>query len=345
MPELILEATDVGRIAPDPAPSRWRALRRLTANPYTPLLTLWLVVLVYFVSTQENFLNPANISSMLQQNAVLFVVAMAMTVILISGAVDLSIGGMVALTGLVLPLSNVGVPPWLTIVLALVAGTLLSAIVNGLPTGLAGMSPFVVTLGTAALFTGAANVLTGGKTQIIQDPSLLRFFSSSRLGPIPVAAVLMALLLLAFWLMLRYTYFGRNVYAVGGNAEAARLAGISTPRVRIAAFALLGLTAGIAACLQAGQLSSVAPTAGIGLELQAVAAVLLGGTSLMGGKGSVVGTAIAVLFLGTVKNGLDLSGVSAFWQGIVSGSILVLAVGFDQARQHLSARSASNGQQ
>lgn len=318
---------------------------KVRTSPYVPILVLWIAVTVYFAATQPNFTRASNVSSTLVQNSVLFVVAIAMTVILLSGAVDLSIGGIVALTGLVVTLSNHGVPPWLAVALTVVAGIALSAIVNGLPVGLANMNPFVVTLGTAAVFTGIANVVTGGNTWIVEDAALINDLANKKIGPVPFAVVVMLVVLLVFAWLLRYTYFGRNVYAVGGNPEAAKLAGISTARVRIVAFALLGATGGIAAVLQAGQLSSVAPTAGLGLELNAVAAVLLGGTSLGGGKGSVWGTAIAVLFLATVKNGLDVAGVSSFWQGVVTGSVLVLAVGFDQLRERLVATRPTKGNQ
>jgi ribose transport system permease protein len=319
------------------------AVARLRGSRLLPLLLLWIVVLIWFGATEPRFLREANLTGMLEQYSVLFVVAMAETVILLTRAVDLSVGGLVALCGLTLTLGNHGVPPWLAVVLTIVAGGLLSLLLNGLPIGLARMNPFVVTLGTGAVFLGLANVITEGNTEIVEDPALINALATSKLGPLPVAVLIMLALLAGFWWMLRYTYLGRNVYAVGGNPEASALAGISVARIRIAAFLLLGLTAGVAAILNAGQLSSVAPTAGAGLELQAVAAVLLGGTTLAGGKGGVLGTALAVLFLGTVQNGLDISGVSAFWQGIVTGSVLVLAVGFDEARQRLATTRTTKG--
>ncbi|HEY4276987.1 MAG TPA: ABC transporter permease [Conexibacter sp.] len=317
-----------------PASSPLRALAaRARHSPLMPLVVLWIAVIVYFALTESRFLTSPNITSMLEQNSVLFTVAMAETVILLTGAVDLSIGGMLSLTSLVIVLGNHGIPAWVVLIMTVLAGGLLSATLNGLPIGLGRMNPFVVTLGTSAVFFGIANLITGGNTEVIDDPKLINAISGDKVGPIPIAVLVMLAVLGLFWWMLRYTYFGRNVYAVGGNPEASTLAGISVARIRIVAFFLLGLSAGLAAILDAGQLSSVAPTSGSGLELQAVAAVLLGGTTLAGGKGGVVGTAIAVLFLGTVHNGLDISGVSSFWQGVVTGSVLVLAVGFDQVRQ------------
>lgn len=341
-------------VRPDAAPAsaapaaivRLRELaRRARHGQLLPLLALWALVIVWFALSDPRFLRTANVTSTLEQNSVLFTVAIAETVILLTGAVDLSVGGMLALSGLVLTLGNHAVAPWLAVVLTVLAGGALSAALNGLPIGLAKMNPFVVTLGTATIFFGLANVITNGNTQVIEHPALVNALVGNDVGPIPVAVLVMLAMLGGFWWMLRYTYFGRNVYAVGGNPEAATLAGISVARVRIAAFLLLGLAAGLGAVLDAGQLSSVAPSSGANLELEAIAAVLLGGTSLAGGKGGVVGTAIAVLFLGTVQNGLDIGGVSSFWQGIVTGGVLVLAVGFDQGRQRLVGNRQSKGKQ
>jgi ribose transport system permease protein len=324
---------------PDAAAWLREAARRARHSQLLPLLVLWALVVAYFGSQESRYLTEANITSVLEQKSVLFAAAMAETVILLCGAVDLSVGGMVGLIGILLTLGNSGTPAWLAIVITILAGGLLSATFNGLPIGLVKMNPFVVTLGTAAIFLGAANLLTdGGETKIIEDPTLINSIISNKVGPIPIVALVMLAMVVGLWAMLRYTYFGRNVYAVGGNPEAATLAGISVARIRIAAFLLLGFAAGAAAVLQAGQLSSVAPTAGAGLELEAIAAVLLGGTALAGGRGGVVGTAVAVLFLGSLQNGLDISGVSAFWQQIVTGSVLVVAVGFDQVRKGLVLR-------
>jgi ribose transport system permease protein len=315
------------------------ALHRLRHSQLLPLIVLWLAVVLYFGTQQSRYLTEANITSMLEQYSVLFTVAMAETIILLCGAVDLSVGGMVGLVGLLLTLGNGTVAPWLALLITIAGGGLLSAVVNGIPIGIVKMNPFVVTLGTSTIFLGAANLITNsGETKLLENPALLNSIASDKVGPIPIAVLVMAATLAVLWLLLRYTYFGRNVYAVGGNSEAATLAGISVARVRIIAFLILGFAAGIAAILQAGQLSSVAPTAGAGLELQAIAAVLLGGTALGGGRGSIVGTAVAVLFLGSLQNGLDVSGVSAFWQEIVTGTVLVLAVGFDQVRRGLLTR-------
>jgi ribose/xylose/arabinose/galactoside ABC-type transport system permease subunit len=308
-----------------------------------PLVVLWLLVVAYFGIDEPRYLSQQNVTSVLELNSVLFVVAMAATIVLLTGAVDLSVGGLLALSGLLLTLGNQGLSPELAVALTILAGGLLSALLNGLPVGLGKMNPFVVTLGTGAVFFGVANLITGGSTELIDDPSVVDAIASSKVGPVPVAVLVMAAVLGAAWWMLRFSYFGRNVYAVGGNPEAATLAGLSVARIRILAFLLLGLAAGLGAVLQAGQLASVAPSAGVGLELEAIAAVLLGGTALSGGRGSVVGTAVAVLFLASLRSGLDISGVSSFWQQVVTGTVLVVAVGFGQARKQLTLRGRKKG--
>jgi len=343
-------AVDAAPATTTPAQAASRGARLLTAlsgarrNRLLPLLFLWLALGAYFAATENHFLDWQNITSTLEQNSVLFTVAMAETVVLLAGAVDLSAGALLALTGLVLTISNSGVPPWAALVLTVLTGGVLSGCLNGLPIGLAKMNPFVVTLGTASIFLGVANVITNANTEVINNATLLSDIVGKTIGSFPIVAIEMLAVFAAFWWMLRYTYFGRNVYAVGGNAEAATLAGISVARVRIAAFVILGLATGFAAALYAGQLLSVAPSSGTGLELRAITVVLLGGTSLAGGRGGVGGTALAVLFLATLQNGLDIGGVSSFWQDIVTGSVLVLAVGFDQARQHLAENRNLKGE-
>ncbi len=320
-----------------------RGWQRGKNSSLLPLIGLWGAVIIYFAATKSQFLTSDNITITLEQSSVLFIVAVAETLVLLMGAVDLSVGGIVALGGLVLTLGNGTISPTAAAILTVFAAGLLSAVVNGIPIGFFGMNPFVVTLGAAAIFRGVANVLTSGFTKVLDQPDFLTTLATGKVGPIPVPVLVMLGVLAFYWVVLRHTYFGRNVYAVGGNEEASRLAGISTGRVKFLGFFLLGSSAGIAALILAGRLASVAPTAGQGLELTAIAAVLLGGTSLGGGRGNVIGTAVAVLFLATLQNGLQISGVSSFWQDIVTGFILIVAVGFDQVRRRIQSSSPMKG--
>jgi ribose transport system permease protein len=341
-PEVAAPSADAARVSP--GYGLGGLAHRARGSSLVPLIVLWIGVILYFASQSSSFLTGANLKSMLEENSVLFVVALAETVIVVMGSIDLSVGGVVVLSSLVLVLGNHGVPSGVAAALTVVAAAAMTAGFDGVPVGLLRMNPFVVTLGTASVFNGVADLVTNGNTEVLNHPALVNDLANHQLGPIPVAVVIMAVALVVFWLLLRYTYFGRDVYAAGGNQEAAALAGISVPIVRILGYLLLGLAAGVAALLSAGQLSSVAPNSQQTLPLSAIAAVLLGGTSLAGGKGSVVGTAVAVLFLGTVQNGLEVTNVNSFWQGVVTGVILVAAVGFDQFRQRFLASRQSKGQ-
>lgn len=306
--------------------------QRVLSNSLSHLLLVWGATFAYFSVTQPQFLTSGNLSNTLDETALIFVVAIAETIIILMAGIDLSAGSLLALTTLVMVMVNHGTPEWLAILATMGAAGALATLVNGLPIGVARMNPFVVTLGSAAVFRGVANLTTDGNTYVLSHSSISAKLSSGEIGPIPVTAVVMAVVLGLFYFLLRFTYFGRDIYAIGGNEEAAALAGVRVKRIKVISYGIVGVVVGFAAVMQAGRLSSVAPSAGVGLELTAVAAVLLGGTSLVGGRGSVIGTAVAVLFLATVDDGLRVSGVSSWWQGIVTGTILIVAVGFEQFR-------------
>jgi ribose/xylose/arabinose/galactoside ABC-type transport system permease subunit len=227
--------------------------------------------------------------------------------------------------------------PWFVAVLATVGFGLALGLANGILIGIAKISFFVVTLGTLSIYASIALLTTSGETISLYDkPS---FTTSSTLANatalgIPRALFMCAVLYAIGAFVLRYTRFGRSVYAVGSNPEAARLAGVKVVAVLVAVYALSGLAAGLAAVVQTGRLAASAPQVDPTLMLTVVAAVLIGGTSYTGGEGGLLGTVIGVFFLGVVQNGLTLSGVSSFWQGTVSGLILIVAVGLGVLREH-----------
>jgi ribose transport system permease protein len=188
-------------------------------------------------------------------------------------------------------------------------------------------------LATLTIYRGLANVLTEGQTELIPDSPIVEVLAEGSVGPVPIPALIGIAVIVGFVYLLRFTYFGRNIYAIGGNEEAARLAGIRVVLIKMSVYGLLGLTVGLATVLQTGRLAAASPTVGSGLELVALAAVLLGGTHLGGGQGSVAGTVVGVLLLATIHNGLTISGVSLFWQGVITGAVLLVAVGFDRFRR------------
>lgn len=296
-----------------------------------PVLIVLLVIMSFLEPTFRSYSNLLNI---VRTSSVLFVLAMAMTFVVLTAGIDLSVGSMLALSGLILFfLLQAGLSSGAAVILVVLISAAIGGIVNGFLIGKVGLSFFVVTLASLAIFRGTAYVLTNGLTKPIADWPLIQRIGDGNAGPVPVPAIIMVIVFAVSWYVLRFTYFGRNVYAVGGNIEAARLSGIRTHWVTTAVYAITGGAAGLAGVMQAGRLLSVSPVVGAGVELDVAAAVLLGGTSLAGGIGSVTGTAFGVLFIAALRNGLTIVGVASFWQLIVTGLILIAAVGYDQARR------------
>lgn len=303
-------------------------------------LAALLVMVVYLSVTQEFFATKANILNVLSGNSAMMITAIGLTFIVLSAGFDLSVGAIYAAAGYVAFRSlDAGLPPIVALLLGGAMGMFLGGVVNGVLIGRLRLNFFVVTLGTSSLFTGALNVVTNGKTSSINESETSLFY---RLGngsvlTIPVPVILSLVVLVISLYVLRLTSFGRAIYAVGGNPEAARLAGINVSWVYVCVYGIGGLLAATAGMVDASRLASASPTAGATLALTAGSAVLLGGTSFYGGVGGVGGTVIGVLLIAVLQNGLGLMGVSAFWQGVVTGIVLIVAVLLDK----LQSRSAA----
>ena len=313
----------------DRAAGVWSATSR-----YAAVLLLLIVLFVVFAVTQENFFTHSNVENLLTSVSILWVVSIAMTFVVLTAGIDLSVGSLLALSGIILShLLNTGMPAWLAVALTLVAGGLIGGGVNGVLIGRVGLSFFVVTLGTLSLYEGIVNIWSDTKTVYITSSLIDGIGFGKALGIATPIWIMIGTFLLAF-VVLRWTYFGRDVYAVGGNIDAARLSGINVAWTLIAVYAIAGLGAALGGVIQAGRLGAASPLVGADIPLAAAAAVLLGGTSFTGGVGSVVGTAVGVLFIGTLQNGLSIAGVSSFWQQVVTGIILILAVAIDRLQQN-----------
>lgn len=317
--------------------ARGWSMSRLGLGRFAGVITGLVAVCVYLTFTQDVFLTWDNWQNILRSNAVVLILALGMTFVVITAGIDLSVASMTVASGMIFGLSIQHGASWFVAVLATVGFGLALGLANGILIGIAKISFFVVTLGTLSIYASIALLTTAGETISLYDkPS---FATSSALANstvlgIPRALVMCAVLYAIGALVLRYTRFGRSVYAVGSNAEAARLAGVKVIAVLVAVYALSGLTAGLAAVVQTGRLAAAAPQVDPTLMLTVVAAVLIGGTAYTGGEGGLLGTVIGVFFLGVVQNGLTLSGVSSFWQGTVSGLILIVAVGLGVLREH-----------
>jgi inositol transport system permease protein len=280
-------------------------------------------------------LNPAfltwqNWVIIIRQIAINGILAVGVTYVLLSGGVDLSLGSVLALSGVVAAhFAHPGDYPLpVPVALGMLAG-LLCGVVNGTLVTRGGVAPFIATLGMMTAARGLALVVSEGKPVSNLSPEFARIASGSLLG-LPVPVLMLAAVAALSWVVLTRTRPGRHLYAVGGNALAARAAGINVDRVRGAAYLVCGTLAGLAGVLQASRVTTGQPNAGIAFELDAIAAVVIGGTSLTGGVGTIGGTLLGALLMGVINNGLDLLNVSSYYQQIIKGLIIVGAVWLDK---------------
>ncbi|EEJ7757472.1 ribose ABC transporter permease [Salmonella enterica] len=271
-----------------------------------------LLVLIAIVSTlSPNFFTVNNLFNILQQTSVNAIMAVGMTLVILTSGIDLSVGSLLALTGAV-------------------------AAVTGVIVAKGRVQAFIATLVMMLLLRGVTMVYTDGSpvnTGFTDNADLFGWFGIGRPLGVPTPVWIMAIVFIAAWYMLHHTRLGRYIYALGGNEAATRLSGISVSKVKIIVYSLCGLTASLAGIIEVARLSSAQPTAGTGYELDAIAAVVLGGTSLAGGKGRIVGTLIGALILGFLNNGLNLLGVSSYYQMIVKAVVILLAVLVDNKKQ------------
>lgn len=305
-----------------------RCLARLLTSQGTLLLLLSLVL---FASLRyETFLTPLNLMNIMRQNSMLALVALGMTVVILSGGIDLSVGALVALGG-VFAAMLAGQGSLMAIVGGIASTTLLG-VVNGLLVSRARLQPFVVTLFTASAARGLALSLTEEKSIAVSSAaSGLVWLGRGFIGPVPVPVLMVALLYFAAWFMLHRSRLGLHMFAVGGNEEASRLMGVSPDQVKLTAYTLSGLLSGLAGVVLAGRLGAGQPVAALGWETDAIAATVMGGTFLGGGQGSVFPTLAGVLLLGMMYNLLNLEGtITPWWQLVLRGSFLLLVAIFQQ---------------
>lgn len=311
---------------------------------FRPVLAILIGLFAYFSVNQEGFATDINLQNVLTSVSVVWIVAMGMTFVLISGGLDLSVAPIASLSGILMAkLLAAHVPAALTVVLAVLFGALIGGLVNGVLVGYFKLSVFIVTLASLTALTGAVSLWTDTKSFFL-DSSLTTSIASDEWFGVKIPIwIMMAIFLIGLYVQNR-TYYGRNVFAIGGSVQAARLSGVPTAGTLTCVYAVVGGCAGLAGIVAASRAGAATPQVDPNLALLSIAAVLLGGTSLTGGSGSVWGTAVGVLFLGTLQNGLSLAGISSFWQQVVTGVILVAAVLLDRVqgapwmRHHAIAR-------
>ncbi|MFO1138711.1 MAG: ABC transporter permease [Paracoccus sp. (in: a-proteobacteria)] len=302
-------------------------LRRAMGGRANEIGLLAAIVLLYafLAGFAPNFLTLPNQLNILRDAAFVGIIAWGMTLVLIAGEIDISVGPHVAFAGVVLAtLAQAGLPLPLACLLVLILGALIGSVAGALRAYM-DVPSFIVTLALWLALRGIAQVMSDAVPIVIMDFGFQKLGAGSVLG-VPVPAVIMLALFLVFSFIATQTVFGRSVYAVGGNAEAARLSAIPVARVRIAVFAITGTLAALTGILVASRLGSGNSGAASGLEFDIIAAVVVGGTSLFGGRGTMLGTLLGVIFIAALVNGLVLMGVDPFAQGIVRGAVILVAV-------------------
>jgi ribose/xylose/arabinose/galactoside ABC-type transport system permease subunit len=317
------------------AAGRRAALRSFsTSSQFVGVLVLLIGLFIAFSVTESRFFTAANLRVMLTGVAILWMISLGLTVVMLTGGFDLSLGSMLGLSGFIFVgfYLKLGLPALVAVVLTVAAGGIIGGGVNGFLIGRVGLPFLVVTIGTLSLFQGITYLVSGGQTTSLTSSLLDSIGFGTALG-VPYSVWIMIGTLLVALFVLRRTYFGRDVYATGGNPKAARLAGVSVTRTLVAAYAFSGMTAALGGVLQDAFISAASPVGAGTIIFDATAAVLLGGTVLGGGIGGVGGTVVGVLFLGVLQNGLALAGIQAAWQQVISGTIVVVAVLFQQLQQ------------
>ncbi|HZH60884.1 MAG TPA: ribose ABC transporter permease [Metabacillus sp.] len=298
---------------------------------YGTVIALFVLVLIISIMNSK-FLSMYNILNVFRQVSINGLIAFGMTFVILTGGIDLSVGAILALTGMVLGLMIAsGTPDLIAIPLVLLLGALLGWF-NGVLISKIKLQAFIVTLATMTMFSGITMIISDGipAMGITENSPLLNFFSQGDILGIPFPMIVLLVVFALLLILLKKTVFGRGVYAIGGNEEVARLSSLPTDRIKTSVYIISGVMSALAGVILTSRLSSSQPTAGSGFELDAIAAVVIGGTSLAGGRGRLFGTLIGVLIIGVLNNGLNIIGVSAFYQQFIKGLVILLAVILDR---------------
>lgn len=306
----------------------------IAIDEFGGIMILLIMVFFMFVFVGPSFFSSYNIFSTLRQFCFVGIAALGEMLVILTGGIDLSVGGIAGMSGIVSAwiMANTGIDPYLTLVVGLLVG-LSTGYLNGLLITKVGINPFIVTLGTMQIYLGVNMIITEGWPITNISPDILWLGQGRIVGIFPVAAIILFIIILFFEIVLRVTTLGRKLYAIGNNETASFLCGVKVQKIKVTAYTLSGLLASLAGVITLARLSSGQPTMGTGWELQAIAAVIIGGGSLAGGSGSAIGTLIGAAIIGMINQAIVLLNVSSFWQRVVLGTVIILAVLFDYARK------------
>ena len=297
-------------------------------SKYKSLIGLVLLCIVITIVT-PNFLSVSNITNVFSQVSVNAIIAIGMTFVILTGGIDLSVGSTLAISGAVgASIVKLTGNVFLAIIVAAVIGIAVG-LINGLLVSKGKLQAFIVTLATMTIFRGATLVFTDG-TPISKLPEAFVKIGNGKLGFMPIPVIITIIIAIIAVYALSQTRFGRYLYALGGNEDASRLSGINTDKIKTLVYVVSGFASAIAGVIITSRIGSASPNAGTGFELDAIAAVVIGGTSLAGGEGTITGTLIGALIIGVLNNGLNLMNVSPFYQSIVKGLVILIAVLLDK---------------
>ncbi|MGE4249211.1 MAG: ABC transporter permease [Parvibaculaceae bacterium] len=312
---------------------------------YGIIVVVIVMMAILYATQPATFLSPANISNILKQNAFAAMLALGMFVVIITAGIDLSVGSVLALAMICLAVADKAGLPWPLVILVAPLVGIASGLVNGLGyTMLKLPHPFIMTLGTLNIARGLTSLISQAPISGLQPEVRYlgqQYYTLGIFSPpagIPVSFFLVIICAVGLWFFLNRTNMGRHIFAIGGNPQAARVSGINVDRVLVYVYAICGFFAGLAALLLAGRTDSGFPLAGVGAELDAIAAVIIGGASFFGGRGTVLGVLAGVLIMGLLRNGLNLNNISPFWQQILIGLIIIIAVYIDVLRRRAATR-------
>ncbi|MEG1524158.1 MAG: ABC transporter permease [Clostridia bacterium] len=290
-----------------------------------------IVFMLLFTVQNSNFISMENIVNILRNTSFALISGVGMTFLLITGAFDLSVGALIAFSGVMTGLlMQAGVPIWLAISIGLIGSMLVGAL-NGFFCVKLNIPPFIAGIGMQYILKGIVLVVQAG-APVYPLPSAFNAIGAFEIIGIPLVVILAAVIAIIGHIVLKYTVFGRKLFAVGGNCETARLAGIRCDRIQYAAWIIVAVLTGISGILTAARLASAQPTAGASFELTVIAGCIIGGTSLFGGAGSILGTVLGAIFMNMMTNGMTIIKLSPYWQQLVLGIIIITSVAFDQFR-------------
>lgn len=314
-------------------------LGKVKGLDYLPLISAYLIMCVFFSLSSKYFLSFSNFMNIFLYASIIGLLSCSTTLVLAAGKIDFSAGSVIALGSCVIgSLTRAGYSIWVAAVACMLV-CLMTGLYNGLMIAYVGLSPFIATLAGMQMFRGFAYLLTNARS-ITVTSDVLRFISRSFTFGVPNSVLLLILVVMLFVLITNYTTFGRSVMVIGGNSRVAYLSGINVKRKLLQLFILHGAVVGIATLVYTGQLGAALPSAAVNLNFQTISACVLGGISLSGGKGSIVGGIIGALMLGTLNNGMIMMDINTYWQDVIIGFVLIFAVTLDiiKNRRAVSAK-------